>query len=100
MHMGTEEGDHLVFGLTTTVDGSAPHRVFVVFYIPIGMAVVIQNAFTVQIAILVDVARPHSDNGGAPRCREPTERRPQKASLVHLAQEIFCVADASLPGKK
>ena len=84
--MGTEEGDHLVFGLTTTVDGSAPHRVFVVFHIPIGMAVVTQNAFTVQIAILVNFARPHSDNGGAHRCREPTERRPQKPSFIHLAQ--------------
>jgi hypothetical protein len=63
MHMATEEGDRLVFGLTTTVDGPAPHCVFVVFHIPIGMAVVTQNALAIQIAIFVDVARPLSDIG-------------------------------------
>ena len=63
MHMATEEGDSLIFGLATTIDSPAPHCVFVVFHIPIGMAVVTQNAFAIQIAIFIDVARPLSDNG-------------------------------------
>ena len=62
--MGTEDGDRLVLGLTTTIDGSTPHRVFVVFHMPIGMAMVTQNAFAIQVAVLVNVARSLSDNGG------------------------------------
>eukprot|EP01046_Picozoa_sp_COSAG06_P085514 COSAG06_NODE_32204_length_509_cov_8.968293_2_plen_95_part_00 len=64
MYMGTEDGDRLVLGLTTTIDGSTPHRVFVVFHMPIGMAMVTQNAFAIQVAVLVNVARSLSDNGG------------------------------------
>ena len=55
--MGTEDGDRLVLGLATTIDGSAPHRVFVVFHMPIGMAMVTINAFAIQVAVLVNVAR-------------------------------------------
>ena len=77
--MGTEEGDRPVPGLTTAVDGSAPHSVFVVFHFPSGVAVVPQHAFAVQIAVFVHVARSVSAHGRA--CSREQQRQ-QRALLA------------------
>lgn len=69
MHGGAEEADRLVLWLTATVDGPAPHCVLVVGDSPVGMTATSHNAFTVQVAVFVDVARSSSDTVGGSRGR-------------------------------